>query len=257
MSASPLDGAGAVRLLPLRMTCVLAATALVQASVATWALGPGLLKLPLAGVVSAGTVPLLLGGVAMVLAVFTAPLLLGASDPGWDTARWTLARASVAAAWQAAVLGFMLLAVSRLTPVDSRGILLACTWLGLCALMSILLARLAPWAFAGVMFFWACAVPVCCYMVAELFLAGPGGNVGWSQATGPHVQGLRATVHWGLGLSPGTSLAGALTGVLPDGTEYAAGVPFMLMCMIGGLLGWGVVRRCSREAGGALGRALA
>jgi hypothetical protein len=69
----------------------------------------------------------------------------------------------------------------------------------------------------GLVFLWAVAVPVGCYLVAEVFVSTPAGAVGWRLAAGPGVEALRAVVDWLLRLSPGTAAVGTLSGVLPGG----------------------------------------
>ena len=244
------------------MTVLLAASALLEAGAACWALGAGGSRLPLSGAVPVEVLPQFLGGLALALAVFFAPLFLGtlplregvgggpgAPSPcplqrGESGTPTLLVPAVFAAVWQAAVLGFALLVVARLTPLAPGSILQACTWLALCALASILLAQLCPRAFAALMFAWVIALPVSGYLLAEVFLSGPGGAGGWNQAPGARAATLRAILHWLLCLSPGTALSGTLTGALADGSVWSWPGPFLLLCILNGLLYYiGCLRR--------------
>ncbi|MGD0089556.1 MAG: hypothetical protein ABSE73_06510 [Planctomycetota bacterium] len=235
---------------PLRMAVLLAATALLEAGAACWALGAGGLNLPFSGAIPVELLPQLLGGLALALAVFCAPLFfsilpLRAGEGGGPSApspyplpqgeRGTsalLGPAFFASVWQAGSLGFALLVLGRLTPLAPAGILQTCVWLALCALAGVFLAQLCPRAFAGIMFTWIIALPVSGYFLAEAFLSSPGGAGGWTSASG----GLRGLLHWLLSLSPGTALSGALTGLLPDGSVWAWKAPFLLLCILNGVL---------------------
>jgi len=248
---------------PLRMTVLLAATALLEALVACWALGAGGFKLPLAGLLPVDILPQVLGGLALALAVFLAPFFFPpplnctAGVPPVDTVSLRegavegpllLGHAAFAAVWQAAALGFALLVLSRLTLLTSASILQAGVWLALCALASILLAQLCSRAFAGCMFIWIVALPVSGYFLAELFLSGPGGASGWSQASSLQAAALRSLMHWLLSLSPGTALSGLLTGVLADGSAWSWRGPFLLLCILNALLAWRVLRLARRDS---------
>jgi hypothetical protein len=224
---------------------LLAATVVIEAALLAWALGAARLKLPLGAVIPVPLLPRMLCGVALALAVFSAPLLWHghpAHEHGRGARAMLLVRAAYAAAWQALVLGFLLLVLARLAPLAAGSILQASVWLGLCAFAVILLALLVPRAYAGLVFIWIVAVPVCVYMVAEVFIVSHGG-VGWSDATGPQADTLRAATHWLLSLSPGTALDGALTGILADGTDFAWVLPFVHMCILDVVLAWFVARR--------------
>jgi hypothetical protein len=222
------------RFLPLRMIVLLAAVIVCVAAVSCWALG---------GVVPVKLLPRVVSGLALVLAVFLAPLFPapGRSSPqtvgeiGW----LVLARLAFAALWQAAALGFVLLVLSRLTPLSSGAVVQASVWLGLCAFGALLLAACTPRAYAGLMFGWLVVLPVCGYFAAELFMSGPAGSMGWGQAPAA----FRGAMHWMLSLSPGAALDGAVTGWLADGTEFRCGVPIALMCIFDVALAWVVARR--------------
>ena len=66
---------------PLRMAVLLAATVLLEAGVACWALGAGGLKLPLSGAIPVDILPQVLAGLALALAVFLAPLFFPPPSP--------------------------------------------------------------------------------------------------------------------------------------------------------------------------------
>jgi len=246
------------------MALLLAATALLEAGVACWALGAGGVKLPLSGAIPVDILPQVLGGLALALAIFFAPFFFPAEVRKEDrevrsgqavlkahssllTSRFSLGHAAFAAVWQAACLSFGLLVLARLTPIPSLSILQAGVWLALCALASILLARLLPQAFAALMFIWVVALPVSGYFLAEAFLSGPGGASGWGQAASVQAGALRSLMHRILSLSPGTALCGSLTGFLADGSVWAWEGPFLLLCILNALLCWRVVRRGERE----------
>jgi hypothetical protein len=232
------------RLLPLRVAVILALTVVVEALAACWVLGTGL-SLPLAGAMPIALLPQLLAGVALALALFTAPFLAASSAPspcplpqgeGGTTA---VARAAFAALWQAGALGFLLLVATRLAPLTDRAIVLACAWLALCALAALLLAQVAPRCYAGIVFIWVIAVPVCLYLTIEVALSTPSGP---SPA-------LRALADWLLGISPGTAFPGILTGRLPGGSPFVATVPFAVMAVANVVLAWLAVRREGPKAG--------
>ena len=252
---------------PLRMAALLAATVLLEAGVACWALGAGGLKLPLSGAIPVEVLPQVLGGLALTLAVFFAPLFFPPREKREESseergAAWPmrgprfsflsslssfLVPAAFAAVWQAAALSFALLVLARITPVASASILQAGVWLALCALASILLAQLFPRAFAGAMFIWLVALPVSGYFLVETFLSSPSGASGWSQAAGGQAAVLRSLMHWVLSLSPGTALCGSLTGVLADGSVWAWKGPFLLLCILNALLAWPVLRQWQKQ----------
>ena len=128
-----------------------------------------------------------------------------------------LAPAVFVAVWQAAALGYFLLVASRLAPLEAAGAVRSLLAVGAALWLAAALARRFPRAYTGVVFLWAVAVPVGCYLVAEVFVSTPAGAVGWRQAAGPGAEALRAVVDWLLSLSPGTAAVGTLSGVLPGG----------------------------------------
>ena len=157
-------------------------------------------------------------------------------------------RAAFAALWQGAVAGFFLMVAARLTPLNPGGILRAAVWLGAVAFTCMLLAGLARRAFTGLGFFWLFALPVCGYLLAEIFLMSPAGSSGWQQATGPQATAMRSFVHAILGFSPATGAAAALTGIHLDGGEYALGWPLSILAGIDLLLSWKLVRADKQNA---------
>lgn len=238
MAVEPLHPSPLQPLLPLRLAGGLAFAAACHALLIGWALAaPG--SLPLAGMASVRVLPYLVCALASVLAVLSAPLLLGeenAARPGL-----LLGRAAFAAIWQGGAMGFFLMIAARLTPLNSGGIARASLWLSAVAFTCLLLASVARRAYAGLSFFWLFALPVCAYWFAEIFLMSPAGSSGWQQASGPQAQAARACVRALLSMSPATGAAGALTGVLADGSDYGIW-PLTALAAIDLIMAWRILR---------------
>ena len=234
---------GGAELLGTRHVVVLALIAVFHALLLCWAMAaPG--TLPLAGAASVRMLPYLTIALAASLAALTAPVLMDAdSAPGLN-----LGRALFAALWQGGAFGFFLMLDARLTSLNTGGMLRAAVWLSLVALCCLLLANVLRRAYMGLVFFWICALPVGIYLLAELFMISPAGSSGWTQASGPQAQAIRAFVSQMLSLSPATGAAGALSGVLPDGSPYAAGWPMAVLAVIDVVLGGFVLKVKTREA---------
>ena len=174
--------------------------------------------------------PAALTAVAMALGLFTAPAFAhtrrrdGGEPTGEDAAatierRHRLARALFFAAWQAAVLGLFLLVASRLEPVDTLAIVRTMTVLASAVALGILLAARWPSAYAGLVFLWAVALPLSCYLLTEIFLDLPAGAKGWN-ASRPDGAGFYTLIAASLKASPCTAAVGALKGSLPGLKEF-------------------------------------
>lgn len=244
--ASP---AAAARFLPPRLALGLCVVVLLQAALACAALAA-----PSIGLLSLAAVPHAVCAAGAILALLAAPLLLGGAacgsagvacgsagvppaDAGENLVVGTLSpaapantngllllRSVFAAFWQALVMSFVLLVLARLTPLSAGAIAQAGLCLGLSALAAMLLSQLLPRLSAALLFVWAFALPVVCYVAAEVFLSTPLGAMGWGGASGSEARWLKAGIHALLSLSPLTAASGALGGALPDGSTYAPGL---------------------------------
>ncbi|HEY3322752.1 MAG TPA: hypothetical protein VGP72_20010 [Planctomycetota bacterium] len=232
-----------VRLLSARLTICLAIIAILHALLICWVLATSGSIVPLAGLASPAALSFLACALASILALLMPPFMFPVEGPASESSLTLLQRSIFSSLWQGAVFAFFLLLASRLTPLNSAGILCAAAWIALVALCGNLLTLLWRKAFAGLAFFWLFALPVCCYMLTEVFLMTPSGSSGWQQARGPAAEALRLLVHGSLSLSPASSAAGALTGLLPDGSPYAATMPLTVLAFIDAALAALLLRR--------------
>ena len=226
-----------------RMAFSLAAATLLLGALSGWALASADSVLPLPGVVSGGSLPLWVAEVALIVTIFIAPLMFELDFEIKHT-RWLLGRALFAALWQGITLSFFLMVASRVTPIESSRILLSATYLSFAALCLFLTAAALRRYFSAISFIWCVALPVATYFLVELFIFSPGGNKGWSHSTGAPADALRAATHWILSLSPPTALMGALQGALPDGSDFSATVPLIVL----GLISAGLAMSISRSS---------
>jgi hypothetical protein len=125
-----------------------------------------------------------------------------------------------------------------MTPLGGPGILRSLLVVTATLTAAVLLAARFPRAYAGLIFLWAVALPVGCFLLVEVFLSTPAGAVGWRQARGSTAAGLREAVAWLLSLSPGTAAIGTLRGELADGgaagwKEVAVSAALFLAAAVG------------------------
>ena len=214
------EDAIATPFLTRRAAAALGLAALAEGLAAWWVLSSSA-PLPLAGTVPAALLPQVLCGVALALAVFSAPFIAR------NSGRFRFAGAFFAAAWQALMLGYFLLVSARLAPLENENILQATAALALLAAAVILLAALAPRGYAAAIFIWLVGLPVFGYMLAEVYLWSTGGTAEeWRPET---ARAAYTCVHWLLNLSPGTAMIGALEGRLAGGEPPATGVFLIFM----------------------------
>jgi len=184
---------------------------------------------------------------SVALGLLTAPAFAYAC--GRDTGtkaeqRHRLARAIFFATWQAAVLGFFLLVASRLEPVDSLAIVRVMAVLACTVAFGILMASRWPSAYAGLVFLWAVALPLSCYLLTEIFLDLPAGAMGWN-ASRPEGAGFYRLVAASLKVSPGTAAMGTLEGSLLGLKDFgwSATGYFVMGASIAGALVYGYKTR--------------
>jgi hypothetical protein len=218
--------------LSLRATIGLCFITLLMALFCCWALMP-VGTLPGSGLIKLELLPNFLAGFALLLATFALPLTFSKAQLLNDPFKIVLTKATLAALWFGAASAYLMLAASRMSSVEAAGIIQAALWIACCALLAVLLERLTPKAGVALLFFWIVALPICAYMLAEVFLTGPAGGIGLAQSTAPEAAALRAVIRWMLQLSPGTATFGALTGRLADGGAYCsiAGALTMSTCV--------------------------
>lgn len=228
-------------LLPPRLAAGLALITIVHVLLLGWSLAPAG-SVPFAGLVQMRTLPYLMCAWAAALIVLSAPLLLPENEDAETPVNLHLGRALFAALWQGAVSGFFLMIAARLTPLNPAGILLASAWLSAVAFTCLLITAVSCRAYAGLSFFWLFALPVCGYLLAELFLMSPAGNSGWQQSSGPQAQAIRGFLHALLSFSPATGAAAALTGSHLDGSVYSGTGSWIALGVINAILLWRLKR---------------
>jgi hypothetical protein len=220
------DSAPALQLFTPRLALSMGAIVVLQSALLMFVIANP--KFPFPGASAIEQLPAAICAISLVFALFWAPFLM----KGTISFGQMISSAIFASLWLAVVLAFFLMISARLTPVDGMGIFLACAWMFLFAMSAVLLAQCARRAYAGVIFFWVFALPVCAYLLAEIFLISPAGNMGWTQAESSKAYAMRACVHWMLNLSPGTAIAGMLNGVLADNSETSRAIPFGVLTFL-------------------------
>jgi hypothetical protein len=227
-------------LLTRRAILGLGLVSVAEALLVCLAVWPGM---PWAELLDAEALPAALVGLALGLGLLLAPAW--AEDPrarppsaGQLPPGEVLCRAAFLAGWQAATLGYFLLVAGRMTPLGGPGIFRSLLVVAATLSVAVLLAARIPRAYAGLIFLWAVALPVGCFLLVEVFLSTPAGAVGWRQAAGPTAASLRETVAWLLSLSPGTAAIGTLRGELADGgaagwKEVAVSAALLLAAVVG------------------------
>jgi hypothetical protein len=226
----------AQRFITGRLFLGLAAIVAAQALLVCWAsdLLPGL---PAPEMLSPESLPVALAGLAVALALLLAPLW--EQTPSDGRRRW--ARAAFAGAWQALVLGYFLLLAGRGARLETFQ-LLSCAGIAGCTAMTAgLLAARFRRRYAGLIFLWAVAIPLGCYLLAEAYLATPDSGMNWTVSQAPRAVWLRDLTDWLLALSPGTAAVGALEGRSAGGAETGAKfVPAFLgiFGLLSAIFGW-------------------
>ena len=218
------------RFLPARLALILAAIALCQGLTACWVTGALGSWLPLSGVIPLPSLPHILCGMAVALAALSAPFLIGSrttavrsepesGDGGIPRPELSLVQLAFAALWQGGMFCYFLMVSGRLVPLVPGSIALASVWVAVAAFCCLMLAQLAPRAYAGIVFFWIVAAPMTGYITADVFVFGPGGGTGWQPIE--NNRAIYTFVHALLNISPATATAAALDGALPDGAIAA------------------------------------
>ena len=219
-------------LLPHRLAIALALLTGMEALAVLWILAPAG-SLPGAGVFAVAGAAQFACAATLALSALIAPWL-SLEAPSYRVA---LARAAFISIWQGVVVAFLLMVCARSVPLAPIGILNASAWLALCMFSFVMLNHLLPRASAGILFFWIVAIPVLCFIVAELILAGAGGR-SWTQLP-PEAQSAKSLIHWALALSPATGAAGALSSTLADGSAYEPLLPLIFLSLMNAALaGW-------------------
>lgn len=236
MAESPAQSAPEPEpLITLRVMAGLSVTALVQAALVASCVWPGW------GLFTAEALPASLAATALSLALLLAPAW--SFDPRARSESLLLqnGRFVFLSSWQAAALGLFLLISARVTVLSGGAILRAALILGATAWLALTASRRWPRAYLGLALFWAVAIPMAAFIVAEVFISTPNGSLGWSRAKGPGVESFRLTVEWLLCFSPGTAIVGALQGHLPGDAPCGwreAGLFAAACALLGILLQW-------------------
>lgn len=218
-------------MLSMRSTLVLCALTLLLAAWACWTVATAGM-LPAFWLANPALAPHLVAGFAIAVAAIAASLIFTQNELSDDGGWLYQFKAAQAALWIAIAAAFIMLTVSRVSPINSGGIAHASLWIFFTGWCAITLNRIAPRAATAVLFAWIVALPVSAYMLAEVFLTSPAGGTGLAESTAPQAAALRTAIHCALNFSPGTGAIGGLTGALADGTEYSFSSALMAMCAI-------------------------
>ena len=201
-----------------------------EAIVACWLLAPSRAWLPLSGAVPLNLLPHFLCLLALALAVLMAPGLAaetlggrGVEKDVWP-AHVFFARACAAAGCQGLFLNYLLMIAGRVTPLDLAVSSCASACVALVALVCMLLTRIVPLAFSGIVFGWMIALPVFSYMLAELSASSIDASAGSGS------QRLHVCIHWLASLAPSTAIIGAVPGILPEGAQAPDAWPWLTLC---------------------------
>ena len=229
------------RFLPVKLAVILGLAAVALGLAASWIAGALGTWLPFSGAIPLTSLPHVLCGLAVALAALLAPLVTDKNAP-----RLSLTQLAFSAIFQGAMFQFFLMVTARLVPLDPAGIALSALGLSLFALCCLLISEVVPRAYTGLVFFWVVALPMICYLTADIYLAGPGSTKGWQ---GGESSGLIYVVtHTLLMLSPGTAIAAMLDGALPDGSYALPGVAFGLLLVVTAALVFVRLKLATREA---------
>jgi hypothetical protein len=201
----------ATRFLPARLALLLALAAAFLGLATTWITGALGSWLPLSGSIPLTSLPHILCGIAVVLAAILAPLTTQTT-----ATRITLTQIAFAGLFQGAAFQYFMMVTARLVPLDPAGIALSSLGVALFAFCCVLIAEALPRAYCGLLFFWVVAVPVICFITADIFVSGPGRVKGWQAAESSAL--IYSMTHALLALSPGTAITAMLDGALPDGS---------------------------------------
>ncbi len=207
-------------MLSMRSTLVLCALTLLLAAWACWAVATAGM-LPAFWLANPALAPHLVAGFAIAVAAFAAPFIFTQEELSAGGVWLYMLKAAQAALWLAIAAAFMMLTVSRVSPINSGGIAHASLWIFFAGWCAIALNRIAPRAANAVLFLWLVALPVSAYMLAEVFLTSPAGGTGLAESTAQQAAALRMAIRCALNFSPGTGALGGLTGSLADGSEYS------------------------------------
>jgi hypothetical protein len=214
--------------------------ALVQAALVAACVWPGW------GLFSTEALPASLAAAALGLTLLLAPMWSDDPRARGESLLLQNGRFAFLSLWQAAAMGLFLLISARVTVLSGGAILRAALILGATVWLALSASRRWPRAYLGLALFWAVAIPMAAFIVAEVFISTPNGSLGWSRAKGPGVENFRAAVEWLLRFSPGTAIVGALQGHLPGDATCGwreAGLFAGACALLGSLLQWVGTRR--------------
>lgn len=233
------------RLLRGRDVAGLAVAVAFQALLAFGAIDGPWPSWPITLILNPTTLAPALTGMAVACALLFAPgwssdLRVAGADGRVRFERVAIGRALFVGCWQGAALGYFLLLASRMEALDGAAILRCIVVVAGAGAVAVLAAARFPRAYPGLAFFAAVALPVFCYLAAEIHGLTPSGSMGWTRAPGAASEHLRSLVDAILFLSPGSAAVGALRGQLITGAAMEwPGVGLLLGLY--GVLGLGLL----------------